>query len=108
MKLFALMQVLNLSKNQLEPGVLTWRVDDILALLAINWGGSRFWDLPWLVVQIARKALSMGITIAPIRVSSEENLLAEAAIRNVQIVDWWLKQSIVEKYGVVMVIQTMT
>ena len=66
MELFALMRVFNLFKNQLELGVISWKVDDILALFAINQGSSRSWDLSWLAVQIVGKAHSMGITIAPI------------------------------------------
>ena len=86
MELFALIWLFNLFKNQLEPGVLTWRVDNNSTLFAIrNQGSTRSWDLSWLAVQIVEKAHSMGITIAPIRVSSEENLLADAASRNVQI-----------------------
>ena len=92
MELFALMQFLELFKNRLELGVLTWRVDNNSALFAIrNQGSTRSWDLSWLAVQIVEKAHSMGITIAPIRVSSEGNLLADAASRNVQIADWSLK-----------------
>ena len=67
MELFALMWVFDLFKNQLEPGVLTWRVDNNLALFAIrNQGSTRSWDLSWLAMQIVEKAHSMGITITPI------------------------------------------
>ena len=52
-ELFALMPFLELFKNQLEQGVLTWRVDNNLALFAIrNQGSMRSWDLSWLAVQM--------------------------------------------------------
>ena len=98
MELFALMQVFDLFKNWLELGVLTWRVDNNSALFAIrNQGSMRSWNLSWLAVQIVEKAHSMDITITPIRVSSEENLLANRASRNVQIADCSLKQSVAER-----------
>ena len=66
MEIFALMRFLELFKNRLEPGVLTWRVDNNLALFAIrNQGSTRSWDLSWLALQIVENAHSMGITSAP-------------------------------------------
>ena len=57
----------NFFKNWLEPGVLTWRVDNNSALFAIrNQESMRSWDLSWLAVQIVEKAHSMSITITPI------------------------------------------
>ena len=93
-----MMLVFDLFEKRLEPGVLTWRVDNSSALFAIiNQGRTRSWNLSWLAMQIVEKAHSMGMTIAPIQVSLEENLLADGASRNVQIANWWLKQSVAEK-----------
>ena len=51
MELFALMQVFDSCEDQLEPGVLTWRVDNNLTLFAIrNQGSMRSWNLSWLAV----------------------------------------------------------
>ena len=85
-------------KSELQPGLLTWRVDNNSALFAIkNEGSTRSWELSWLATRILEQAHTMGVYLNPIRVSSEENLLADSASRFKPVPDWSLKQSVVNK-----------
>ena len=93
-----MMRVFELFVNWLKPGVLTRRVDNSPTLFAIrNQGRTRSWNLSWLARQMMEKVHSMGILIAPISVSSEENFLADEASRNILIADLLLKQSVARK-----------
>lgn len=83
----------------------TWRVDNNSALAAIrNQGSTKSWPMCLLSISILNKALTRNIQISPIRVSSEENIIADAGSRFKQVQDWSLNQSIVSKifhrYGV--------
>ena len=85
-------------EKKISPGVLCWRVDNNSALAAIvNEGSTRSWELSCLAVDILKKAESMGIYIAPVRVSSEENILADAASRFKTVPDWSLKSKTMDK-----------
>ena len=85
-------------ENKIKPGVLCWRVDNNSALAAIaNEGSTHSWDLSCLAVSILKRAEGMGIHIAPIRVSSEENILADAASRFREVPDWSLKQRTMDR-----------
>ena len=85
-------------EKKISPGVLCWRVDNNSALAAIvNEGSTRSWELSCLAVDILKKAESMGIYIAPVRDSSEENILADAASRFKTVPDWSLKSKTMDK-----------
>ena len=85
-------------RSELKPGLLTWRVDNQSALFAIkNEGSTRSWDLSWLAVSILKKSQELGVVINPIRVSSEENLLADSASRHKKVPDWSLNQATADK-----------
>lgn len=98
LELLALQRGLERLKSELQPGLLTWRVDNNSALFAIkNEGSTRSWELSWLATRILEQAHTMGVYLNPIRVSSEENLLADSASRFKPVPDWSLKQSVVNK-----------
>jgi hypothetical protein len=97
-ELWALGRALTMLEGRIEQGVLTWRVDNNAALAAIrNQGSTRSWGLSWMAVQILKDAERQGVIIDPVRVSSEENNLADAASRFKEVPDWSLKPDIVNK-----------
>ena len=76
----------------------TWRVDNNSALAAIRKQGStRSWLLSCLSVNILKICHSRGLIIEPVRVSSDENILADAASRFKQVEDWSLLESVARK-----------
>ena len=76
----------------------TWRVDNNAALQAIkNQGSSKSWPISCLSVIILKKASLKGILIQPVRVSSEENILADCASRNQNVPDWSISEKLVSK-----------
>ena len=75
--------------------VVTWRVDNNSALQAIKkQGSSKAWPLCSLSFHILKKALAKNITIHPVRISSEENILADSASRNIKVPDWSLSENL--------------
>ena len=98
LELLALDRAIDHLRSELKPGLLTWRVDNQSALFAIkNEGSTRSWDLSWLAVSILKKSQELGVVINPIRVSSEENLLADSASRHKKVPDWSLNQATADK-----------
>ena len=97
-ELWALGRALQKLRNELKPGPLTWRVDNDAARCAIrNEGSTKSWQLSCLAVETLLTAERMGIVIVPVRVSSEENNLADAASRFRRVEDWSLKEGAVLK-----------
>ena len=97
-ELFALDRALEVLRRKLQPGTVVWRVDNNAAMQAIrNEGSTHSFELSWLAVRILKKAEEMNIHLAPIRVSSEENILADAASRFKEVPDWSIKDSVVHK-----------
>ena len=84
--------------NEVKNCVLTWRCDNNSALAALKHEGStRSWPLSALSCDILKVSLARGISWDPIRISSQENLVADAASRFNQVPDWCLKESIARK-----------
>lgn len=97
-ELYALWRALEVLEDKLKPGTLVWRVDNNSAMQAVrNEGSTHSYELSWLAVKILLQAEKMGIHLVPIRVSSEENILADCASRFKEVPDWSLKASVVEK-----------
>lgn len=97
-ELYALERALEVLQSRLKPGTLVWRVDNNSAMHAVrNEGSTHSFELSWLAVRILLKAEAMGIHLVPIRVSSEENILADCASRFKEVPDWSLKESTVAK-----------
>ena len=98
-ELWTLGRALTLLEDKIKPGVLTWRVDNNNAALAAirNQGSKRSWKMSWMAVQILKEAKPQGTVIDPVRVSSEENNLADATSRFKKVQDWSLKTTIVNK-----------
>ena len=83
------------------PGVLTWWVDNNSALAAIkNEGSTRSWQLSCQAVKIVKKVPNRGIWIESVQVSSEENMLTDAASHYVDVVDWSLKDAVCQRMWV--------
>ena len=98
LELLALQRALERLKDELRPGLLTWRVDNNSALFAIkNEGSTRSWELSWLATKILEEAHALGIVLHLVRVSSEENLLADSASRFKKVPDWSLKEQVAGK-----------
>ena len=82
----------------LHTGPLLWKVDNTVAHWAIlNQGSNRSPALCRLAVKILKRTKSLQIYIEPVRLSSEENLLADCASRSGSVADWSLKESIAKK-----------
>ena len=97
-ELQALDRALTRLDGKIKPGVLCWRVDNNSALAAIaNEGSTHSWELSCLAVSILKRAEGMGVHIKPVRVSSEENILADAASRFKKVPDWSLKQRTMDR-----------
>ena len=78
--------------------VLTWRCDSNTALAALrNEGSTHSWALSVLSSNILMTSLQRNIAWDPVRISGEENLIADAASRFRQVADWSLSDSIVQK-----------
>ena len=89
---------LNTCGRAVSNCVVTWRVDNNSALQAIkNQGSRKSWPLSILSVNILKKANSRNIIIDPVRVTSEENILADAASRKKQVQDWSLSEVLAQK-----------
>ena len=74
------------------------QVDNSAALAVIrNQGSTKSWDLSNLTVGILEKANSQGIVIQPVRISLEENHLADLASRCKVFPDRLLNQLVVDK-----------
>ena len=98
LEILALEKALISLGDSIKPGRLTWRVDNTAAMYAIRKQGStRSWNLSCLATRILERALRMGVVLEPVRVSSEENLLADCASRNKKVQDWSLNQKVVDK-----------
>ena len=77
----ALKRFLNLFP-EVQNCVLTWRCDSNSALGALkNEGSTKSWPLYVLSCDILRMSQARGISWDPIRISSQENLIADAASR---------------------------
>ena len=97
-ELLALDRWLDTLGSEVRDTYVTWRVDNNSALAAIKKQGStRSWPMCLLSVSILKKAEARNIHILPIRVSSEENLIADAGSRFKDVQDWSLDQSLVQK-----------
>ena len=78
--------------------VLTWRCDNNSALAAIrNEGSTRSWPMSVLAFNILMKSQARGVVWDPVRVSSDENLIADAASRFKRVADWNLSTSVTAK-----------
>ena len=77
---------------------ITWRVDNNSALAAIrNQGSTQSWPLCSLSCSIWERCLARNILLDPVRVSSEENLVADAASRFRHVADWSLDTTVARK-----------
>ena len=76
----------------------TWRVDNNSALQGIkNQGSSKSWPISCLSVIILKKAHLRNLFIEPVRISSEENILADCASRKQNVPDWSISDNLVIK-----------
>ena len=97
-ELLALDRWLDTLGSEVRDSYVTWRVDNNSALACIKKQGStRSWPMCLLSVNILKKAEARNIHILPIRVSSEENIIADAGSRFKEVQDWSLDQSLVHK-----------
>ena len=96
-ELFALKRFLDLFP-EIKNSVVTWRCDNNCAMAAIrNEGSTRSWPMSLLSCSILHLSHQRGIHWAPVRVTSEENIVADAASRFLQVPDWSLSDSAVRK-----------
>ena len=96
-ELFALKRFLDTFPS-VENKVLTWRCDNNSALAAIRKEGStRSWPMSVLSCAILRTSHERGILWEPVRVTSEENIVADAASRFRLVPDWSLSEQIARK-----------
>ena len=78
--------------------VLTWRCDSNTALATLRKEGStRSWALSVLSCDILRESLERGISWDPIRITSQENIVADAASRFSEVPNWSLSESVTRK-----------
>ena len=97
-ELLALEKALIRIGPSLHAGTLLWKVDNVSAQMAVvNQGSNRSLQLCRLTVRILKRAEKLHVQIEPVRLSSEENLLADGASSFAAIADWSLKESVVEK-----------
>ena len=97
-ELVALDGALDFFEDRLQPGPLVWRVDNNTALAAIaKQGSTRNWQMCSLAVLILKKAESRGIQLLPIRISSEDNYLADKASKFQEFSDWSLCDRMAER-----------
>lgn len=83
---------------QVSDTILTWRVDNQAALAAIkNQGSARSWALCSMSLIILERAFKRNLVFEPVRISSEENVLADRASRNLVVEDWSISQVQVDK-----------
>ena len=86
---------LDTSGREVRNTCVTWRVDNNSALHAIrNQGSTKAWPLSCLSVSILKKANLRNIIIDPVRISSEENILADAGSRFQKVPDWSLSDQL--------------
>ena len=90
---------------EVQNCVLTWRVDNNSALASIrNQGSVKSWPLCVVSVDILKRAHAKGIIIDPVRISSKENIIADAGSRFKAVQDWSLNISQANKlfsvYGI--------
>ena len=86
-ELWALWRFLVLYPDVKDTAV-TWRVDNNSALAAIkNQGSTKSWALCQMSVNILEKAQARNLQIEPVRVSSEENVIADAGSRGRKVQD---------------------
>ena len=96
-ELFALKRFLDLFPN-IRNTVLTWRCNSNCAMAAIRKEGStRSWPMSLLSCNILTLSHERGVVWDPVRVTSEENLLADAASRFQHVQDWSLSPSATRK-----------
>ena len=103
-ELAALDRFLDLFPN-VSDVTITWRCDNNSALAAIkNEGSTHSWPLNSLSGNILERCLNRNILLDPVRISSEENIIADAASRQKMVPDWSLDPNITAKvfarYGV--------
>ena len=94
-ELYALKRFLRTLGSDLTDTRLIWRVDNNSALFAIkNEGSKTSWNMNTLAVSILEEAAERGISFQPIRVSSEENIVADSASRAKAVPDWSLDDKV--------------
>ena len=97
-ELLALDRWLDTLGSEVHDESVAWRVDNNSALFSItNQGSTKAWPLCLLSVNILKKAEQRNIQILPVRVSSEENIIADAGSRFKQVADWSLNQVLADK-----------
>ena len=90
-ELLALQRFLRTLGSGLANVKLVWRVDNNSALHAIrNEGSAKAWSLNCLAVSILCEAARRGISFEPIRISTKENIVSDAASRFQMVPDWSL------------------
>ena len=104
-ELYAVDRAVEIFGNKLKCSTVTLRIDNNTALAAIKKQGStRNWNICQLAVRIAKNCEKICLNLIPIRISSQENLLADSASRNKNIADWQLHPTLVrrvfQKFGV--------
>jgi len=97
-ELYAVDRGLEYFSSQLEHQVVSLRIDNNTALCAVRKEGStKNWEINCLAVRIANRCLNLGLTVVPIRITSEENLLADSASRQKALTDWKLHTTLARR-----------
>ena len=102
-ELWTLSRFLETEGAELHDVNLIWRCDNNTALAAIKNEGSRSWGITVLATDILEKCQAANVVLQPVRVTSEQNILADAASRLKIPEDWSLSQRvfnmITKRYG---------
>ena len=98
LELWAFREFLYTAGAGLNATVLCWRVDNNTALAAIkNEGSNKSWQLTCLAKDVLEEAFRRSVFIQPIRVTSEQNLYADAGSRGKKVEDWSLSPNIYQR-----------
>ena len=89
-ELWTLSRFLETEGADLHDVILSWRCDNNAALAAIKNEGSRSWDMTVLAIDILEKCQDANVVLQPVRVTSEQNILADAGSRLKIPEDWSL------------------
>ena len=103
-ELIALSVALDTSLQSQRDKSILWRIDNTTALAYVKKeGGTCSFPLLQAAEEILTKAHKRGLRFLPVYIPSEENILADAASRFLDIPDWHLRpevfQAIVKRWG---------
>ena len=97
LELLALNIFLDKVDNNLSDSTVTWKIDNQAVLFAIkNKGLKDSWPLNHLSCVILEKAEKRGLVFEPVRISLEENFIADAGSRFKRVPEWLIKTSLVQ------------